>query len=389
MITVLLTMKHSYEQVFELFMEKLSGNLSPEDEKYVEKMLADNAYFSGVWHTLEEESRALKTDSFLEQINVGADLDTLKQRINGIEKPRNKLFSLKKALAVAAGFLLIVTGTYFTFFRNEKIVDKEKIAAAVKKNKQSVNLVLADGKTFELSKDGTAKTVTLDNAIINTDNSTLQYNSADTTQNTLWVPAGESYKILLSDGTEVWLNAATRLRFPSRFYGQQREVYVEGEAYFKVAKDAAHPFIVHTALTLVQVLGTSFNINTYEAGNVKTALVEGKVITKSNDGKRMELTPGYAANYEKAKGFVSGVFDEDDVLSWINGVYYFHNIPVTDLAVMASRCYGIKIVLNKTEFSGKSITGLLDKNKLTDFLNDLKTTAQIDYYYSGNELYLK
>jgi len=389
LITVLLMMKHSNEQVFELFMEKLSGNLSPEDEKYVKRMLADDASFSEVWHTLEEESKALKAGSFLEKVNVGADLDTLKQRINGIEKPRNKLFSLKKALAVAAGFLLIVTGAYFTFFRNEKIVDKEKIAAAVKKNKQFVNLVLADGKTFELSKDGAAKTIELDNATINTNNSTLQYNSADTMQNTLWVPPGESYKILLSDGTEVWLNAATRLRFPFRFYGHRREVYVEGEAYFKVAKDTAHPFIVHTALTQVQVLGTSFNINTYEAGNVKTALVEGKVLTKSNDGKTMELTPGYAANYEVEKGFMSGVFDEDNVLSWINGVYYFHNIPVADLAVAASRCYGIKIVLNKNDFAGRSITGLLDKNKLTEFLNDLKTTAHIDYYYSGNELYLK
>jgi transmembrane sensor len=389
LITVLLTMKHTYEQVFQLFMEKQSGNLSPEDEKYVEKMLADNASFSGIWHTLEAESRALKVDSFLEQLNIGADLDTLREKIYDSEKPRNKLSSLKKILAIAAGFLLIVSGAYFTFFKTAKIVDKEKIAAAVKKNKQSVNLVLANGKTFELSKEASANTIALDNATINTDNSTLQYSSADTMQNTLWVPAGESYKIVLSDGTEVWLNAATRLRFPSRFYGQQREVYVEGEAYFKVAKDAAHPFIVYTALTQVRVLGTSFNINTYEAGNVKTALVEGKVLTKSNDGKSIELNPGYVANYEMAKGFVSGVFDEDDVLSWINGVYYFHNIPVADLAVAAARCYGIKIVLNEKDFAGRSITGLLDKNKLTDFLNDLKTTAHIDYYYSGNELYLK
>lgn len=382
-------MKHSYEQVFELFMEKLSGNLSPEDEKYVEKMLADDASFSKVWHTLEEEGSALKAGTFLEHINVESDLHTVKQRISDVKESRHKLVSLKKALAVAAVFLVVVTGTYFAFFRDRKIVNNEKIAAAVEKNKQSVNLVLADGKTFELSKDGDAKTIALGNATINTDNSTLQYNSADTTQNTLWVPAGENYKIVLSDGTEVWLNAATRLRFPSRFYGRQREVYVEGEAYFKVAKDPAHPFIVHTTLTQVQVLGTSFNINTYETGNVKTALVEGKVLTKSNDGKSMELTPGYAANYEVAKGFVSGAFDEDDLLSWINGVYYFHNIPVADLAIAASRCYGIKIVLNKNDFAGRSITGLMDKNKLTDFLNDLKTTARIDYYYSGNELYLK
>ncbi len=389
MITVLLTMKHSYEQVFELFMEKLSGNLSQEDEKYVEKMLADDASFCKVWHALEEEGSVLQAGPFLERINAESDLGSLKRRINGVKKSRNKLVSFKRVLAVAAVFLVIVTGTYFAFFSNKKIVNNEKIAAAVKKNKQSVNLVLSDGKTFELSKDGDAKTIALDNATIKTDNNTLQYNSADTMQNTLLVPAGESYKIVLSDGTAVWLNAATKLRFPSRFYGKQREVYVEGEAYFKVAKDAAHPFIVHTTLTQVEVLGTSFNINTYEAGNIKTALVEGKVLTKSNDGKSMELTPGYAANYEVAKGFVSGMFDEDDVLSWIDGVYYFHDIPVADLAVAASRCYGIKIVLNKNDFAGRSITGLMDKNKLTDFLNDLKTTARIDYYYSDNELHLK
>ena len=380
-------MKHSYAKVFELYMENLSGNLSPESKKYVEEMLADDVAFSEVWHALEEEGAALKAGSFIDRINAEADLLTLKQRINSVEK-RGKIFPLKKLLAVAAIFLLVLTGSWFTFFKNKIIISKEEIAATVQKNKQSVNLVLANGKTFELSKDSIAKSIAVGTATLNTGNGTLQYNSGDTTQNTLWVPAGENYKILLSDGTEVWLNAATSLRFPSRFYGGQREVYVDGEAYFKVAKDAAHPFIVHTALTQVQVLGTSFNINTYQAGNVKTALVEGKVLTKSNDGKSMELTPGYAANYGVAKGFVSGAFEEDDILSWITGVYYFHDIPVTDLAIVASRLYGVKIVLNKNDFAGRSITGLLDKNKLTDFLNDLKTTAHIDYYYSGKELHL-
>jgi ferric-dicitrate binding protein FerR (iron transport regulator) len=355
----------------------------------VEQMLAEDASFKKAWIELEEESNVLKADSFIQQINVESDLLTLKQKIKDRKHPPAKLFSLKKLAAAAAVFLVFVLGIYFAFFRNEKIVDKEKIAAAVEKNRQSVNLVLADGKTFELTADSTAQTIALHNATLKMDKGTLQYSSADTMQNNLWVPAGETYKIVLSDGTEVWLNAATRLRFPFRFFGKQREVYVEGEAYFKVTKDAAHPFIVHTPLTQVEVLGTSFNINTYEAGNVKTALVEGKVATKSNDGKSVELRPGYAANYEVTKGFVSGLFDEDEVLSWINGVYYFHNIPVADLAVVASRCYGIKIVFNKNDFAGRSVTGLLDKNKLTDFLSDLKTTARVDYYYSGNELYLK
>ena len=388
MVAVLQMMKQSYEQAFRLFMEKLSGDLSPDDEKYVEKMLAEDAAFRDAWHSLEQENTDLNANDFLSQIDVDHDLYTLKQKINGAAKPPHKLFSFKKLLAVAAIFLLVITGAYTVFFRSERIVDKEQIAATVHKNRQSVSLVLANGKALELTKNNT-KTIALDNATINTGNGTLQYSSEDTTQNTLRIPDGENYKIVLSDGTEVWLNAATSLRFPFRFYGQRREVYITGEAFFKVAKDAAHPFIVHTPLTQVQVLGTSFNVNTYQQGNVKTALVEGKVFTKSNDGKSMELKPGYEADYEIGKDFISEKFDEDDVLSWINGLYYFHNIPVADLAVIASRCYGIKIILDKNNFSGKSVTGLLDKNKLTDFLNDLETTANIKYYYSGNELYLK
>jgi transmembrane sensor len=382
-------MNHYHEQAFRLFMEKLSGNLSPEDEKYMEQMLAEDASFSEAWQKLEEENTALNTGSFLEQINIEADLHELKQKINREEKPRSSLLYFKKLLAVAAVFLLVVTGAYFIFFRKETIINKEQIAAAVDKKKQSVNLVLGNGKTFELSKDSAEKTITLDNAVLNTGNGVLQYNADDTMQNTLYVPAGERYKILLSDGTEVWLNAATSLRFPFSFYGQQREVYVDGEAYFKVAKDAAHPFIVHTSLTQVQVLGTSFNINTYQTGNIKTALVEGRVLTKSNDGKMMELTPGYEAGYELTKGFVSGVFDRDEVLSWIDGIYYFHNISIADLAEVASRFYGIKIVLNKNDFDGKSVTGVLEKDKLADFLTDLETTAHIKFYYSGNELHLQ
>jgi ferric-dicitrate binding protein FerR (iron transport regulator) len=203
------------------------------------------------------------------------------------------------------------------------------------------------------------------------------------------VPAGANYKIVLSDGTEVLLNAATRLRFPFRFAKAQREVYLEGEAYFKVATDAHRPFIVHTPLTRIDVLGTSFNVNSYEEGRVKTALVEGKVITRCSEGKSMELSPGYAAEYLAEKGFSSEKFDEDDELSWMNGLYYFHDMPVAGLAHLASRCYGIHIVIDKEKFAGRSVTGLLDRTKLSDFLNDLGTIAHIKYHYSENSLYLE
>jgi len=296
----------------------------------------------------------------------------------------------KKAIAIAALFLLLIaSATWFVFFKKTVLINKEQIIAAVRHNQPSVSLRLSNGQSLDLDKAGAGRSIAIGNTTLNAGKGALKYVSEDTTQNILSVPAGGRYKLLLSDGTEVLLNAATRLRFPFRFGPAAREVYLEGEAYFKVAGDQRRPFVVHTSLTRVNVLGTSFNVNSYEEGKVRTALVEGRVLTEGSDGSSVMLRPGYAAEYQPAKGFASSTFDEEEELSWINGIYYFHDMPVARLTNLASRCYGINIVIDKQKLAGMSITGLLDRNKLADFLNDLETTAHVKYHYSGNKLYLE
>jgi len=397
-------MNHTSEQVFQLFMEKLSGDISPEDEAVLEEMLSENPSYREIWHSMEEKAAQLNMHEFLDRVNAGAELDSLKGQINARAgqagahagqtdihsgAPAPKIFSLKKGLSAAAIFLIMIGGGYFIFFKKTVTTNKDTIAAFVQKNQQSVSLLLNNGKSVDLGGTNAGRPIALGTTTLNAGKGMLEYTSEDTTQNTLSVPAGGNYKVVLSDGTEVSLNAATRLRFPFRFSRTERDVYLEGEAYFKVARDAGRPFIVHTPLTRVNVLGTSFNINTYEEGKVRTALVEGKVMMQSNDGKDMTLRPGYAADYQVTKGFLSEKFDEEDELSWMNGVYYFHDMPVVTLTQVAARCYGIIIVIDKEKFAGRSVTGLLNRNKLSDFLNDLETTAHIKYYYSGNNLYLE
>jgi transmembrane sensor len=383
-------MKHSYEQVFQLFMQKLSGNLSPVDNAHVERMLAEDASFREIWLSIEAEAQQLKAHEFLDKVNTETELSQLRQQIRArSQHSRKRLVIIQKVFAAAAILLLVLTGAWFAFFRQQTVMSKEKIAVLVQQNRQTVNLVLANGQSVGLDKTGGSQTIALGTATLKAGDGTLQYTSEDTMQNTLWVPPGKNYKIVLSDGTEVWLNAATRLRFPFRFANASREVYVEGEAYFKVAKDARHPFIVHTPLTGVKVVGTAFNVNTYSEGHVTTALVEGKVITQSRDGRQTELLPGYEASYQPVKGFMTHPFEEEEVLSWMNGVYYFYNVPVTELARVASRFYGVNIIPDREKFNGKSITGLMHKDKLTDFLHDLEAVAHITYQFSGNDLYLK
>lgn len=366
-------MEHQYEQALRLYIQKLTGNLSAAEETYIHKMLAEDVAFREIWASLEKESLALDTTGFLSKIDPEEGLQQLKRR---------KIFPFKRIAAIAAMFVLVATGAYFLL--NNK--PAQKIVAVKQQQKQEVNLIMGNGKSISLERD---TTTALSNATLNTSGGTLKYTSADTIQNTLSVPAGKNYKLILSDGTEVWLNAATRLRFPFHFSGSTREVYIDGEAYFKVAKNANRPFIVHTPLTKVEVLGTSFNVNTYSAGHVETALVDGRVITRSANGESRDLRPGYKADYHAAKGFATYSFDQEEVLSWMNGVSYFHSMPLSELATMASRFYGIRIQLDEKKYAGVATTGLMDRNRLTDFLNDLQTTAHITYQLSGDELTIK
>jgi len=379
-------MNYTKEQVFQLFVEKLSGNISPEDEHVLEERLRSDVVFEEDWRLLEEKASALGVEGFLSGLDAAAGLRELKERKVAASGRR---IGYRKVLVAAAVLLLVTAGVWLFVFPKGRVEDRGRIAELVKQGQQSVSLAFSGGHTVDLGRASAGKSIALGNTTLNAGTDALQYTSGDTTTSTLSVPPGTTYKIVLSDGTEVWLNADTRLRFPLKFPRASREVEVEGEAYFKVAGNARAPFIVHTPLTDVRVLGTSFNVNTYEKGTVRTALVEGKVIASRPDGQHMDLSPGHVAEYQVSGGFSSSTFEREDELSWIDGVYYFHDMPIASLIRLASRCYGIHIIMDKDKFAGESLTGVLETGKLPEFLNDLSTTAHIRYYYLNKDLYLE
>ncbi|WP_315822723.1 FecR family protein [Paraflavitalea speifideaquila] len=164
------------------------------------------------------------------------------------------------------------------------------------------------------------------------DNGQLSYTTTETTPNTnsttallfntVEVPRGGQYKLILADGTEVWLNAASSLRFPVAFTGNERIVELDGEGYFEVAKDAARPFTVRTKRADVQVLGTHFNVCAYAGEDWKTTLLEGKVAAKRNAAQAL-LTPGnqaiLAVNEETFRIVPNA--DLDEAIAWKEGFF--------------------------------------------------------------------
>lgn len=360
----------------QLYMEKLTGTLSEADEQLLQHRLKHDPAAKTLWDNLEAENKALHANDYLQKLNAEAELAKVRSQL---KTGTVKSFPGWRSIAAAVAILIISS---FLLYRYMPVFKKTPpVAASENPDKKEIQLVLGNGQTFALKNKAENTTGELAKE-------TSQAGQKADQVNTLIVPAEKDYKITLSDGTKVWLNAASKLNFPFAFGDTSREVSLDGEAYFEVTKDKDRPFIVHTPHTAVQVLGTKFNVNTYKDQET-TSLVEGKVRLSATDAHTLELEPGYQGNFDPAQGFKKTPFRTDKVLSWMNGVYYFHNRPLAEVTDVIQRWFGIKVILDRAELATYPISGLLEKGQLKAFLNDLKSTARIDYSLSEQELHLK
>jgi len=198
----------------------------------------------------------------------------------------------------------------------------------------------------------------------------------DETFNTLYVPAGQRAQITLEDGTEVWLNAQSTLKYPSKFLKKIRKVEVEGEAFFDVAKDSKRPFIVNAHHVNLEVLGTQFNIYSYsESKCAETTLVEGslKVIDKLNENNSVILKPNEQVSYINGKLSVSPISNADYFL-WREGIYSFDNERLIDIMQKLELYYDITIKVKDPEIFNVTYTG---KFRQRDGIDEILRILQI------------
>lgn len=160
----------------------------------------------------------------------------------------------------------------------------------------------------------------------------------------LSIPRGETFKVVLSEGTEVFLNSDSRLVYPTVFKGKERIVSLEGEAYFKVSKDVEHPFIVKTGNVQVRVLGTEFNVRGYSPADVRITLITGKVAVSDTCGTHnVEMESGQSAQLSTDGTFAVSEVNIESFLYWKEGFFYFDDIPLADMMKEIGRWYNIDI----------------------------------------------
>lgn len=198
---------------------------------------------------------------------------------------------------------------------------------------------------------------------------------------TITVPAGQRVNVDLPDGSNVWLNAGTRMQYPTAFMKGKREVTLDGEAYFEVTHHEKSPFVVHTSVMDVEVLGTKFNVEAYSKRKVfETSLMEGKVRVKSplNEKVSMVLSPHYKTTLKDGKLVVSRI-DDYNVYRWKEGLYCFKNKVFAEIMRDLERYYDLRIQIDNPRIAGVALTG---KFRISDGLDYALRVLQNDVSFS-------
>lgn len=353
----------------------LAGTASPAEQALLEE------YYKRL-----EASGATELSPQEEELLKAAMYSTIRNRVEAIPAPvvpmRRRIFI--RIAAVAATLLLLVIG-----YRMYMNTDKDAGKSVAQKDPSSI-LDLPPGKdaailTFDNGKqiilDSTTGTISKQGGatIINA-KGLVTYSSTNKNEiawHSIATSRGNQYQLVLSDGSKVFLNSASSLRFPSSFTGSTREVELtSGEAYFDIAKDAAMPFHVKTREMTVEVTGTHFNVNAYsDEGPVAATLVEGKV-SVNRGAESVNIKPGQQAVFNN-NSFLITQPDINKVIAWRTGFFDFDKMEIPAIMRQISRWYDVDVVYEgkiTTEKFGGRISRLLPLSKVLKLLeeNDVK-----------------
>jgi transmembrane sensor len=354
-----------------LLIKQQQNNISAEELAHLEQLIKENPTAKAIAAFYQRGPlQELKSDE-----EVHAVWQELEEKMLQRKMPVSKRW-----LAAASILIIIAAGGYLA-------LTQRPAKTAYVATSDNIILHLTGGKHINLTGQ---QTIVSGTAKILADKQSMDFkgvNGAAQGWNTIEVPQKFDYKLRLSDGTEVTLNSATKLKFPFSFTGDKREVYVEGEAYFYIAQNVHQPFIVHTSKADITVLGTEFNVNTYTTDVLKTALVKGSV-NVSHNNRVVHLKPGEELTWNKNEHTISAL-DERITLSWIQGVLYFHNTPLSEIAKMIERWYGVPVKIDDDKLAAELFTGNLEKTQpLEDFLKPMKGIVKMRCYYTGNMLHM-
>jgi len=377
----------------ELINKYLNGNISNDEEITLTKWLLENdVNFQNFLIQRNEFEKDIKTDFQTEMAwNRFSARITESKRID--KNKHRSLFS--NILKYAAFFIGIIGLSYFMV--NEKIFDANESSLIIAE--ETITLKLDDGTIKKINEKGESQIVdSKGEVLVSQKGEQLNYQNEraieELVYNELNVPYGKKIEILLSDGTKVHLNAGSTFRYPVKFLdGKEREVFLNGEAFFDVTKNKENSFIVNVGELDVRVFGTKFNVSSYkEDKSINTVLVEGAVgLYNSNDEFNQEngamLKPGYLGAWDKsAKEISMDKVDTNTYTSWIEGKLIFKDTPFEIIRKKLERHYNVTIINNNIDLDARTYRAKFDIESIEQVLETLKKNYDIEYTIENNQI---
>ena len=383
------------KSIFELIAEYSAGTISPADAELLRERLESDAEAMRLFREIRETEKILKSVQVQEKIDLQKSWLRLDSSLVGRPRKGRWLFWRVGSVVAASVALLLM----FVFPFTRQVEQPGTLVSQVGITPGGVKAILQseDGKMIDLTSSTSSRIVTSDGLVLVNDSlKGLRFDQSKSENqpmkyHTLAVPVGGEYHFTLADGTRVWVNSASEVRFPNCFSGGKREIYVKGEVYLEVARDEKHPFVVHAGENEVRVLGTRFNLTAYpDEQEVITTLVEGSV-EFWNDQSSIRLKPGEQSvldretnNLEKQK------VDVSIYTSWVSGTYEYERMPLSDITRQLSRWYDVQFVYETTEFSNHPFTGVVKRDQsLEEVLSIIEKTTNIKFKISGRTIIIK
>ena len=377
--------------ILDLILKSWAGTLTQPEEERLNELLEDPE-----WARLKQD---LEDDRFImgrfkeyEKYDKIADFSCFLKRIRKHKKRRVLTASVRRTIYVAASLLVFVMAGGVWWSERTAMISPEEgreIVIETTIDRNSVRLILGDNRMIPLTHKNEAIVLGMRGILHSEGLRTLNYKyvKSDSLENvseyhTLIVPKGERQKVIFSDSSWVILNAQSTMKYPVAFRGEERKVYVEGEAYFAVAKDTEMPFRVEILQQIVEVVETEFNVSGYtDEAAIYTTLVTGKVKVETDSGENMVLAPGEQSMLDCRDGHLDKQeVDVEKVIAWKKGMFILEEQTLEQIMQKFARWYDMEVVYRDEELKNIIFKGVVPRyTELREVLNILEKTNEVKF----------
>lgn len=380
-----------YKEMPSLLSKAFLGTLSEEEKRVLQQWREECSENERLYESVMNAEYIVQKSQEVARINiVNGYMNVLQKR-----KHNARVRRIRRIVSIAAGVVLPLLAVVLWYGTRGKTGNvPEQVASVIRHGGIKAELVLADGTTRILSSEVTDSLLVQQGANIVVQNQGVSYreNSSVVEEhyNTLRVPRGGEYSITLSDGTVVYLNSESELRYPVKFVGEDRRVYLSGEAYFDVTQDKAHPFIVDVKNSTVRVLGTSFDVRAYADENeVLTTLVQGSVRFSAGN-KSVILKPGEQAVLDKSGRVENRKVDTYLYTAWKDGVFAFKKQRLEEIMKVVARWYDVNVFWENASQKEVTFTGKMKRyDDFSKVVEILEMTGNTEFVVKENNIFIR